>query len=108
MKIQIELDERCQQTEVIIRCAQLNEEVTRMQKQLQEIASMQEEISFFKENTEYFVKLSAVLFFETDGREVHAHTAAEVYRTPRRLYELEKILPACFMRVSKSTILNLR
>lgn len=33
MKIQIELDERCQQTEVIIRCAQLNEEVTRMQKQ---------------------------------------------------------------------------
>ena len=69
---------------------------------------MQEEISFFKENTEYFVKLSAVLFFETDGREVHAHTAAEVYRTPRRLYELEKILPACFMRVSKSTILNLR
>lgn len=108
MKIQIELDERCQQTEVIIRCAQLNEEVTRMQKQLQEIASMQEEISFFKENTEYFVKLSAVLFFETDGREVYAHTAAEVYRTPRRLYELEKILPACLMRVSKSTILNLR
>ena len=33
MKIQIELDEHCQQTEVIIRCAQLNEEVTRMQKQ---------------------------------------------------------------------------
>lgn len=83
MKIQIELDERCQQTEIIIRCAQLNEEVTRMQKQLQEIASMQEEISFFKENTEYFVKLSAVLFFETDGREVHAHTAAEKCTAPR-------------------------
>ena len=69
---------------------------------------MQEEISFFKENTEYFVKLSAVLFFETDGREVHAHTAAEVYRTPRRLYELEELLPKSFMRISKSTILNLQ
>ena len=35
-----------------------------------------------------------------------AHTAKEVFETRSKLYELEEVLPASFMRVAKSTILN--
>nr|WP_233419134.1 LytTR family DNA-binding domain-containing protein [Liquorilactobacillus hordei] len=38
---------------------------------------------------------------------VNAHTKNDLFETHLRLYELEKLLPQNFMRVSKSTIINL-
>ena len=48
-----------------------------------------------------------LLFFETEGKLVQAHTADRLYLTDRKLYELEESLPGSFMRISKSTIVNL-
>lgn len=45
--------------------------------------------------------------FETEGKLVQAHTADRLYLTDRKLYELEESLPGSFMRISKSTIVNL-
>ena len=57
-------------------------------------------------DTEYFVRKQDILFFETvDGR-VKAHTADGMYDTRYKLFELEEIMPASFLRVSKSCILN--
>ena len=108
MKIRVEVDKSCPEDEIIIRCAQRNDAIERMYGELQELSRMQETILFYKDHAECFIRLSSVLFFETDGREVHAHTAADVYRTDKRLYELEELLPKSFMRISKSTILNLQ
>ena len=108
MKIRVEVDKSCPEDEIIIRCAQRNDAIERMYGELQELPRMQETILFYKDHAECFIRLSSVLFFETDGREVHAHTAADVYRTDKRLYELEELLPKSFMRISKSTILNLQ
>ena len=47
-----------------------------------------------------------MIFFETSGNQIHAHTLDDVYYVKYRLYELEDLLPGNFMRVSKSTILN--
>ncbi|MBO7600422.1 MAG: LytTR family transcriptional regulator [Lachnospiraceae bacterium] len=47
-----------------------------------------------------------MLFFETSGEQVWAHTADEEFLVKYKLYELENMLPDMFMRVSKSTILN--
>src|SRR5699024_681198 len=63
---------------------------------------------FYKKETEYYLSLTDILFFETDAKTVYAHTAKDIYETKYRLYELETLLPAYFMRVSKSTILNCR
>ena len=43
----------------------------------------------------------------TEGKLVQAHTADRLYLTDRKLYELEESLPGSFMRISKSTIVNL-
>lgn len=106
MKIQIELTENCIEDEVIIRCAALSGEIQAIQKAVAEIAAGQQRFSFIKGEKEYYLPLEEVLFFETDGRNVNAHTAGDVYQIKYKLYELEEMLPGYFMRISKSGILN--
>ncbi len=67
----------------------------------------EEAIRFYKGDTEYFFPAKEVLFFETSGENVFAHTGEDSFEVKLRLYELEKILPANFARISKSAILNL-
>lgn len=107
MKIRIEVDREIQEDEVIIRCKQLNDDVTNIQKALTDILSKKAQIIFYKNNSEYYIPLSEILFFETEESSISAHTIDNIYQVKYKLYELEDILPNNFMRVSKSTILNI-
>ena len=107
MKIQIEVDEKILEDEVIIRCNQLNDEINQIQNVVNEIISKNKSIIFYKDNIEYYISLKEVLFFETEENNVFAHTLENVYQVKYKLYELEKLLPGNFMRVSKSSILNI-
>lgn len=106
MKIRIELTENSIEEEVIIRCSSLNNEIQAIQKAVAEITSGRQRFAFYKGDTEYYLALQDVLFFETDARDINVHTIDNVYQTGYKLYELEELLPGHFMRVSKSTILN--
>ena len=108
MKIRIELDENLTEDEMIIRTSALDERVQRIHAAVDDAVSSQRKMTFYKGETEYYLPLSEMLFFETDGSKIYAHTAADSYQSKHRLYELEEILPGYFMRVSKSTILNTR
>ena len=61
---------------------------------------------FFKEDTEFYFSVEEVLFFETEGNKVNAHTADDVYTVKYKLFELEELLPGHFVRISKSGIVN--
>lgn len=106
MKIRIELDNQIKENEVIIRCNELNEEILEIQKVISELIAEKRELIFYKENTEYYICINDILFFETEESSIYAHTLNEVYQVKYKLYELEEILPKNFVRVSKSTILN--
>lgn len=106
MKIKIEIEEALAEDEVVIRCRGLTEEISAIQKAVSEVSSAAQKFTFYKGNTEYYLTLDEILFFETDETGISAHTKTEAYQTKYKLYELEDILPGFFMRVSKSTILN--
>ena len=108
MKIRIEIDENLIEDEVVIHCASINEEVTKVQKAISEVVNASQKLVFYKDATEYYLGLDEILFFETDENGISAHTRKDVYQTKYKLYELEDLLPGFFMRVSKSTILNTR
>lgn len=108
MKIRIEIDENLIEDEVVIHCAGINDEVTKVQKAISEVANATQKLVFYKDATEYYLELDEILFFETDETGISAHTRKDVYQTKYKLYELEDLLPGFFMRVSKSTILNTR
>lgn len=106
MKILIELDELLQEEEVIIRCPILTEKVQKIQKILFETDNSSDKMILFKNETEYYLNLDDILFFETGIRGIEAHTIDDIFQTKFKLYELEELLPGFFMRISKSAILN--
>ena len=106
MKINIEIDESLSEDEVLIRCRGLTEQVTEIQKAVSEVVNTSQRFVFYRGNTEYYLALDEILFFETDGDGINAHTRDNIYQTKYKLYELEDLLPGCFMRISKSSIVN--
>ncbi|MBO5472909.1 MAG: LytTR family transcriptional regulator [Lachnospiraceae bacterium] len=106
MKIRIEIDEHAAEEEIVLRCRELNEDVIAMQKRLVGVINEGMKLAVTKGDAEYYLNLSEILFFETAGNAVAVHTVSQIYTTTLRLYELEELLPAGFLRVSKSTILN--
>ncbi len=106
MKIRIEVDNKIKENEVIIRCNELSEEVKNIQILLGDMLSNKNCITFYKGDTEYYLSLEEILFFDTEENSICAHTIDNIYNVKYKLYELEELLPGYFMRVSKSTILN--
>lgn len=104
MKVRIELDPQMDEPEMIIRAPRLTEEVARLQQLILE--QKMTPLTFYKDRSEYFVDVSEILFFETDGEKIYGHTREEAYEVRQKLYELEEILPIAFCRISKSTIVN--
>ena len=104
MKVRIELDPQMDEPEMIIRAPRLTEDVARLQQLILE--QKMTPLTFYKDRSEYFVDVSEILFFETDGEKVYGHTREEAYEVRQKLYELEEILPIAFCRISKSTIVN--
>ena len=104
MKVRIELDTQMDEPEMIIRAPRLTEDVARLQQLILE--QKMTPLTFYKDRSEYFVDVSEILFFETDGEKIYGHTREEAYEVRQKLYELEEILPIAFCRISKSTIVN--
>jgi DNA-binding LytR/AlgR family response regulator len=107
VKIVIEIVDTLTEDEVVIRCCSVNETVQNIQKYVLEQSSPGTKIIFYKQNQEFFFPLDDVLFFETEGENIYAHTADDAYQIKYRLYELEQILPRHFVRAAKSTIVNI-
>ena len=106
MKIKIEIVDDITEDEIIIRCRELTDAVTDIQKVITEKTSKPPEMVFYKDKEEYYFPLNKILFFETENDIVYAHTASETYKTEFKLYQLQKMLLVQFIRVSKSTIVN--
>lgn len=108
MKIKIEIDKSIKRKEIIIRTDKLTEEILELENTINSILKRKEEIVFFKDETEYYIKLKNLIFFQTEENKVHGHTKDNAYMVKYKLYELEEILPTYFTRISKSTIVNLK
>lgn len=106
MKITIDIDENSIENEVIIKCHHITEEVVALQRMLNNSSDERLEFELMSGDKEYYVSVKDIIFFQTEGDAVKAHTRENMFETKYRLYELEKILPHYFMRISKSAIVN--
>ena len=105
MKIRIEVDDAISDEEVIIRCREISSTIQTLQQTL--LQSLQKvKLVFYKNNVEYYLPVCSTYFFETAQTTIDAHTKDDVYKIKYKLYELEDLLPRSFVRISKSTIIN--
>lgn len=107
MKIRIEVVNDLTEDEVLIRCGRVDDTIQKIHQYILDQSLLSTKITFYKQNQEFYFPLDDVLFFETEGEHIYAHTADDAYQIKFRLYELEKILPRHFVRAAKSTIVNI-
>ncbi len=105
MKIRIEI---CSEgdDEIIIRCRERDERIQSIERVLDGIAKSRRELVLYIGNSEYYVPIPYILFFETVDGKVCAHTRDAMYSSQHKLFELENMLPSSFVRISKSAIAN--
>lgn len=106
MKIKLNIDPDASGTEITITAPAMNDNITRLYKMLQN-SDLPNQLAASKNNTSYYLNIDDILFFETDSKIVMAHTIDQAYQVKYKLYELEELLSGKFLRISKSTIINL-
>jgi DNA-binding LytR/AlgR family response regulator len=106
VKVRIEIDPDLVEEEVVIRCSEINSAIAEIQQKIMDAGSKEQQLVCDDGEKDYYIPMNEILFLETEGGRVRAHTADCMYQVSYRLYELEELLPNYFLRVAKSTILN--
>lgn len=107
MKVKLEIDPDQKEVELIIKAPKMDEQIARLYQKLQQDDHSLTQIEASQNKVSYYLNLSEILFFETDSKLVMAHTRDQAYEVNYKLYELEDLLGHNFMRIAKSTIINL-
>ena len=106
MKINLDIDGKYNDTEVIIRAPHLNNDIERIVAMMRMI-DMQ--IAVRKEGETYLLETDKILYIEAVDRKTFVYTTTESYESELKLYELEQdLIQRDFLRISKQSIVNLR
>ena len=106
MKINLDIDGKYDDTEVIIRAPHLNNDIERMVAMMRMI-DMQ--IAARKDNETYLLETEKILYIEAVDRKTFVYTNSENYESELKLYEIEQeLIERDFLRISKNSIVNLR
>lgn len=107
MKIRIQTDDSLKEDEIILHCRSENQQIRTLQSSIEDLITKSFSILASQKRKEIYLPVSNILFFETSGSLIFAHTRNDMYEVNYKLYELEEFLPGYFMRISKSTIVNI-
>ena len=106
MKIEIDIDEKYSDTEVVIRANKLDSDVERLVAMMR-MVNMQ--IGVRKNDETYLLDVEKIMYIEAVERKTFVYTADETYESDLKLYEIEQeLLERDFFRISKQAIVNIR
>ncbi len=103
MKVKIIEDKNQEENTITIKAHTITPELENLVKELEGVTLRGQH-----RDSDVVLKPNEILFFETDQNIIYAHTLQGAIETRYRLYELEEILPHTFMRISKSSIVNVK
>ena len=106
MKINLDIDGKYDDTEVIIRAPHLNNDIERMVAMMRMI-DMQ--IAVRRDGETILLETDKILYVEAVDRNTFVYTSSDTYESELKLYELEQeLVQRDFLRISKQSIVNLR
>jgi len=106
MKINLDIDGKYDDTEVIIRAPHLNNDIERMVAMMRMI-DMQ--IAVRRDGETILLETDKILYVEAVDRKTFVYTSSDTYESELKLYELEQeLVQRDFLRISKQSIVNLR
>ena len=105
MKIKIFKVGKEKPEEVEIRCHEMTEEVREI---VAFVKARQGQLTGVQDGEQFEIAVTDVVYVEAVDKKVFLYTQKQVYETRQKLYELEELLrEKFFLRVSKSTLINL-
>lgn len=105
MILKTEQDSTCQNVEVLIRYAKMNNQIQRL---IALIQSADTQIKCTDDNSEFLVNASQIYYIESVDKRTFVYLENNIYCTELRLYQFaETFAYLGFVQISKSCILNL-
>ncbi|GIN38089.1 LytTR family DNA-binding domain-containing protein [Heyndrickxia sp. FSL K6-6286] len=105
MQIKLIIDEKIEETEIQIHANTFTDEIEQIMKFLK--SSKTEVIDGYLQQEIYMLKISDIFFVYSEGTKVYFQTDEDEYESKLKLYEVEEILEKDFVRVNKSTLVNI-
>lgn len=104
MQIKLIIDDRYDETEIHIHTKAYTPEIEQLMKTLK--SSTTEVIDGYADQQIHMLKISDIYFVYSEGAKIYFQTDEDEYESKRKLYELEELLEKEFVRINKSTLVN--
>lgn len=109
MKVECSIDPSLQEPCATLYIREMTPAIAEIIRLLESTASVTGALAAERDGKTYFIEQDSLELIRTEGREIACYDRAKHrYTLARPLYELESILGSSFIRVSKSTIVNMR
>lgn len=104
MKLKIEENASFEETEILIKCPYIDEELQQLIKQIRIYSHT---LKAEKQGNLYAIAIQNILYITSEQEQTYLHCKDDVYYCDKKLYELEEMLRNIrFVRISKSCIVN--
>ncbi|MBG9786696.1 LytTR family DNA-binding domain-containing protein [Brevibacillus laterosporus] len=104
MQIKLIIDENVKETEIHIHTNAFTSEIEQIMRYFE--SSNTEVIDGYVQQQIYMLKIIDIYFVYSEGSKVYFSTDEDEYESKRKLFELEDLLKKNFVRVNKSTLVN--
>ena len=105
MKINLIINDELEETEIKIYAKEYSEHIEKIMKQLQ--VNQLNFLDGYLGQEIYMVKISDIYIVNAEEAKVFLHTDEQEYEVKRKLYEIENQFLNDFVRVSKSSLVNI-
>lgn len=105
MRVEIKVSKEVKEPYAVIYVNELTDDVQKICTMLE---SNEKVITVSDSDRIIIIKPEEIYMARTEASDVNIYCKNKKYRTKKRLYELENLLGNDFMRISKSTIVNLK
>ena len=106
MKVRLDIDAQHTEEQIIIEAPSLSKNIQKVQDFVQSL-DQKETIKGKFQDQVYLIQISKIQRIYIENRKVLAETDSRIYALDIRLYQASEILPASFIQISQSEIINI-
>lgn len=106
MKITINIDEKTEETEILINCNQLTGDIENI---IATLRIMNQQMIVMRDDENCLLDVNKISYIEAVERKTFVYTEDAIYESKLKLYEMEdRLCQSGFFRVSKSCLVHLK
>jgi len=105
MKITINTDSQYADTEIVINCNRMSDDIEKM---LSALRMLDKKLTGRKDGRQYILEAADVMYIESTDKRTFMYTVNDIFESSLKLYELEaKLADSNFLRASKNCLFNI-